>query len=118
MTHFFVGNLAYAATERDVAVAFNAVGVYAQNIRIIVDHTTQRPRGFAFFDADGDPQTVIDTLTGLQLHGRAIRVALATRQQREAGTDDSSTGYAKVWRSSDSRTVGNSRGHARRAFRE
>jgi len=48
----YVGNIPFTADERDIRAFFEGASI--GNIKIVIDRQTQRPRGFAFVDFEGD----------------------------------------------------------------
>ncbi len=86
----FVGNVSFDATEIELQDLFATAGPVA-DVNIVTDRSTGRPRGFAFVTM-GSPeaaQNAIQTLSGKDLHGRAISVTEARpredRPPREGG---------------------------------
>ena len=81
----FVGNLAFAATERDLEESFGAFGEI-EEAKIIFDRETGRSRGFAFvtFTSTEAAEAAL-ILDGHNLAGRNIRVSIATERPRNNG---------------------------------
>ncbi len=83
----FVGNLSFDITENDLQDAFAAFGTVTE-ANLMMDRTTNRPRGFAFVtmsNAD-EAQKAIDGLNGKDLAGRSLTVNVAKpREERPAG---------------------------------
>lgn len=75
MTNIYVGNLSYDATEDDLREAFSQFG-QVNEVSIITDRQTGRPRGFAFVEMpDGnEAATAIQQLNLAEIAGRAITV--------------------------------------------
>lgn len=83
-TKLYVGNLSYDTTENDLQDAFAAHGTVEQ-VNLIQDNATGRPRGFGFVTMS-DPtaaQAAIAALNGTELGGRALTVNEA--RPREGG---------------------------------
>jgi RNA recognition motif-containing protein len=83
----FVGNLSFNTTENDLQDAFAAHGSVTE-ANIVMDRTTNRPRGFAFvtMGTDEEAQKAISSMNGVDLDGRAITVNIAKpREERPAG---------------------------------
>jgi cold-inducible RNA-binding protein len=81
----YVGNLSYDVTEEELRSAFAADGRGVQDVAIITDRETGRPRGFAFVTmaSDDDARAAIEALNGQSLQGRTIKVNEA--QDRRGG---------------------------------
>ncbi|HEY3761982.1 MAG TPA: RNA-binding protein [Verrucomicrobiae bacterium] len=84
----FVGNLSFDATENDLQDAFAAFGTVTET-NLIMDRTTNRPRGFGFvtMSTAEEAQKAIAGLDGHDLAGRAMKVNIA--QPREERSDRS-----------------------------
>src|ERR1700678_4336627 len=83
----FVGNLSFDITENDLQDAFAAHGTVSET-NLVMDRTTNRPRGFAFvtMSTGEEAQKAISALNGAELDGRAITVNVARpREERPAG---------------------------------
>ena len=71
----YVGNLSFQTTEQNLNELFSPHG-NVNEVKIITDRETQRPRGFAFVtmaDARGG-QAAIDALNGKSFEGRDLTV--------------------------------------------
>jgi cold-inducible RNA-binding protein len=83
----FVGNLSFDTTENDLQEAFAAFGTVTE-ANLMMDRTTNRPRGFAFvtMSSADEAQKAIAGLNGRELSGRALTVNVARpREERPAG---------------------------------
>ena len=83
----FVGNLSFNVTENDLQDAFAAHGTVTET-NIMMDRTTNRPRGFGFvtMSTPEEAQKAIAALNGAQLGGRALTVNIARpREERPGG---------------------------------
>ena len=83
----FVGNLSFETTENDLQDAFAAYGSVTE-ANLVMDRTTNRPRGFAFvtMSTAREAQKAIDGLNGKDLGGRALTVNVARpREERPGG---------------------------------
>ena len=83
----FVGNLSFNTTENALNDAFAAHGTVTET-NLMVDRTTNRPRGFGFvtMSTEAEAQKAIAALNGTQLDGRAITVNVARpREDRPSG---------------------------------
>ncbi|RFA25593.1 RNA-binding protein [Alkalilimnicola ehrlichii] len=80
MKSIYVGNLPFTATENEVRDLFGAYGD-VDEVRLITDRETGRPRGFAFVKMNGESaERAINALNGTNLGGRDLRINEA--QQR------------------------------------
>lgn len=71
----YVGNLSYNTTQDALEQQFSAYG-QVEEVAIINDRETGRPRGFAFVTmANHDEgQQAIDAINGVELDGRTLTV--------------------------------------------
>lgn len=71
----YVGNLSYSTTEDALSAAFAAFGA-VDEVAMISDRETGRPRGFAFVTMSNDEEgrAAIEKLNGTELDGRTITV--------------------------------------------
>jgi len=71
----YVGNLSYSTTQDTLQAEFAAHG-QVEEVAIITDRETGRPRGFAFVTMANDEEgrTAIETLNGREVDGRTITV--------------------------------------------
>lgn len=85
----FVGNLAWATTDRSLGEAFETYGTVVDS-RVIFDNMSGRSRGFGFvtFEKAESAAEALDGMEGQDVDGRAIRVARATRKTRYASNRD------------------------------
>lgn len=72
----YVGNLSYNTTEDELRDAFGQDGRAVEEVAIVMDRETGRPRGFAFVTmaSDKDAQAAISALDGQAVGGRTLRV--------------------------------------------
>jgi RNA recognition motif-containing protein len=83
----FVGNLSFETTEKDLRDTFAAQGTVTE-ANLIMDRTTNRPRGFAFvtMSTDEEAQKAIAALNGKDMKGRALTINVAKpREERAPG---------------------------------
>lgn len=80
----FVGNLSFQSTDESIRSAFGAHG-QVDEVAIITDRETGRPRGFCFVTMpnDNEAQAAIESLDGSSIDGRNINVSQA--RERGAG---------------------------------
>ncbi len=71
----YVGNLSFSTTEESLQNEFSAHG-QVEEVAVITDRDTGRPRGFAFVSMsnDGEARAAIESLNGTELDGRTITV--------------------------------------------
>jgi len=71
----YVGNLSYSTTEETLSSEFGAFGE-VEEVAVISDRETGRPRGFAFVTMSGDDEgrEAIEKLNGAEMDGRTITV--------------------------------------------
>jgi RNA recognition motif-containing protein len=83
MTKIYVGNLPFSAAETDIRALFSQHGT-VENVSVITDRETGRPRGFAFVEMSrADASRAIQNLNGKDMGGRPLRVNEA--QERTGG---------------------------------
>ena len=75
MKKLFVGNLAFDTTEDALRELFSPLGEL-QQVKIMTDRDTGKPRGFAFVEMsqDDDAAKAIAALNGKEFGGRALTV--------------------------------------------
>lgn len=71
----YIGNIAYTTTEQSLRDAFSQYGT-VEDVAVIMDRETGRPRGFAFvtMKSDAEGKEAVEQLNGTQLDGRTIAV--------------------------------------------
>ncbi|MEM7104786.1 MAG: RNA-binding protein [Bacteroidota bacterium] len=71
----YVGNLPFSATDDEVRELFEEYGT-VNEVKLITDRETGRPRGFGFVEMaeDVDLDTVIKALDSYEFNGRKLRV--------------------------------------------
>src|SRR5262249_30193479 len=71
----YVGNLSFSTTEDALQSEFAAHG-QVEEVAVITDRDTGRPRGFAFvtMNNDNEARAAIESLNGTELDGRTITV--------------------------------------------
>ena len=74
MKSIYVGNLPFTATEDEVRDLFAAHGE-VNEVRLMTDRETGRPRGFGFVKMSAsDADAAIRALDGKNMGGRALRI--------------------------------------------
>jgi RNA recognition motif-containing protein len=83
----YVGNLAYSVTEMDLRSAFEAEGSEVQEVKMVMDRETGRPRGFAFVEmaTEDGARAAISNLNGRDLQGRAVTISEARERTGGGG---------------------------------
>ena len=78
-TKLYVGNLSFNTTEQSLRTLFEADGRRVDEVAIVMDRDTNRPRGFAFVQmaTPEDSQKAIDALNGRAVDGRTLTVSEA-----------------------------------------
>ncbi len=94
----FVGNLSFNTTENDLNDAFAAFGTVTE-ANLMMDRTTNRPRGFGFvtMSSDDEAQKAIEGLNGKEMDGRALTVNVAKPREERAGGGGGSPGRPRSW---------------------
>jgi cold-inducible RNA-binding protein len=71
----YVGNLSFSTTEETLQAEFGAHG-QVEEVAVITDRDTGRPRGFAFVSMsnDNEARAAIEALNGADIDGRTITV--------------------------------------------
>jgi RNA recognition motif-containing protein len=82
----YVGNMSFSTTEDSLREAFEKYGG-VDDVTIVTDRDTGRPRGFGFVEMgnNDEAQKAIDGLNGTELDGRTLTVNEARPQERRAG---------------------------------
>ena len=83
----YVGNLPFTATEEEIRNLFEAEGRKVENVSVISDRETGRPRGFAFVEmtTQNDADTAVQKLNGFQMGGRTLTVSEARERSFGGG---------------------------------
>jgi cold-inducible RNA-binding protein len=82
----YVGNLSFSTTEETLQAEFGAHG-QVEEVAVITDRDTGRPRGFAFvsMNNDSEARAAIEALNGTELDGRTITVNEARPKSNGGG---------------------------------
>jgi len=81
----YVGNLSFDTNEDALRTAFAEHGD-VEEVAVITDRDTGRPRGFAFVTMpDSAARTAIDALNGKELDGRTLNVNEARAKTDRGG---------------------------------
>ena len=84
-TELYVSNLAAGVTECELEALFAKVGT-CKSARLILDRETGSSRGFAFIQMESsvDARQARTQLAGQDLRGRALKVDVIVREQRNS----------------------------------
>src|SRR3954467_4102164 len=90
----YVGNLSYSVTEADLREVFAEAGT-VEDIKVVLDRDTGRPRGFAFVEmsSDAEASKATEVLNGRDIQGRAINVSEARERAGGGGGGGGGRGY-------------------------
>lgn len=81
MKSIYVGNLPFSASEDEIRELFAQYGE-VNEVRLITDRETGRPRGFGFVRMDpAEADTAIEALNGTEMGGRTLRINEAQERQ-------------------------------------
>jgi cold-inducible RNA-binding protein len=82
----YVGNLSFSTTEETLQAEFGAHG-QVEEVAVITDRDTGRPRGFAFvsMNNDNEARAAIEALNGTEIDGRTITVNEARPKSNGGG---------------------------------
>lgn len=82
----YVGNLAFAVSDRDLRELFAQAGS-CESAAIVTDRATGRSRGFGFvtMQSDDDAQKAIAQLNGQDFRGRTLTVSEARERETTRG---------------------------------
>lgn len=82
----YVGNLSFNVDSNQLTDTFSEFGT-VDSANVITDRDTGRSKGFAFVEmsTDGEAQTVIQKLNGMELSGRAMNISEAKPQEPRNG---------------------------------
>ena len=97
----YLGNLEYGVTESDLRNLLEEKGISVQEIKLISDKYTNRPKGFGFaeFATEEEAQKAIDALNGQELNGRTLKVSKAQKMKPRRDNFGSGGGYGGGGRS-------------------
>jgi RNA recognition motif-containing protein len=85
VTKLYVGNLPFTASEDAVRALFAKHGTVEQ-VSLINDRDTGRPRGFGFVEmSNADASRAMQALNGTDFDGRPLKVNEAQERERSGG---------------------------------
>jgi RNA recognition motif-containing protein len=75
----YVGNIPYQTSEEQLRTLFEEGGGQVQEVKIVTDRETGRPRGFAFVElsTDAEAEAAVGALNGKDFGGRPLTVSEA-----------------------------------------
>ncbi len=81
----YIGNMSFNSTEASLEALFGSYGE-VQEVAVVTDRETGRPRGFAFVTMDDDgARKAIEALNGKEFEGRTLTVNEARPRESRAG---------------------------------
>lgn len=95
----YVGNLSYSTTQEALETAFSDHG-RVDEVAIVMDRETGRPRGFAFVTMNNEQEAraAIDGVNGREIDGRTVTVNEARpKAERSGGGGGRSGGGGRRW---------------------
>ena len=86
-TRLYVGNLPFSADEHGVRTLFEQNERKVEEVKLITDRDTGRPRGFGFVEmgSSEDADNAIRELNGYEFEGRQLTVNEARERTRGGG---------------------------------
>jgi RNA recognition motif-containing protein len=75
----YVGNIPYQTSEAQLRTLFEQEGGQVEEVKIVTDRETGRPRGFAFVEmaTDAQAEAAVGSLHGQSFGGRPLTVSEA-----------------------------------------
>ena len=81
----YVGNMSFNTTESSLEALFSNYGE-VQEVAVVTDRDTGRPRGFGFVTMDDEgARSAIEALNGNEFEGRALTVNEAKPRENRRG---------------------------------
>jgi cold-inducible RNA-binding protein len=82
----YVGNMSYSTSEQTLREKFEEFGS-VDEVKIMTDRETGRPRGFAFvtMSNDAEASAAMEALNGQDLDGRALKINEARPRAQGGG---------------------------------
>ena len=81
----YVGNMAFSTTEASLETLFSTHGE-VQEVAVVTDRDTGRPRGFGFVTMDDEgARKAIEALDGNEFEGRTLKVNEAKPRENRGG---------------------------------
>lgn len=96
-TRLYVGNLPFSADENEIRELFAQNGRTVNEVRLITDRETGRPRGFGFVEmgSNEDADGAIRELNGFEFGGRPLTVNEARERSGGGGRGGRGGGYRR-----------------------
>ncbi|MCA9257755.1 MAG: RNA-binding protein [Planctomycetales bacterium] len=93
----YVGNLSYNTTQDTLHEQFSAHG-QVEEVAVITDRETGRPRGFAFVTMknDDEARAAVESINGKEIDGRTVTVNEA-RPKADRGPRGGGGGGGRRW---------------------
>ena len=89
----YVGNLPFSASDDEIRTMFSEYGT-VEEVNLITDRDTGRPRGFGFVEMSGGADEAIQALHQKDMGGRSLNVNEARpRQERSNRGYDREQGW-------------------------
>ena len=93
----YVGNMSFTTTESSLEALFSNYG-QVQEVAVVTDRDSGRPRGFGFVTMDDDgARAAIDALNGNEFEGRALNVNEAKPRENRGGGGNRGGGRRDRW---------------------
>jgi RNA recognition motif-containing protein len=94
----YVGNLSYSTTQESLESAFSEHG-RVEEVAIVMDRETGRPRGFAFVTMNNDQEAraAIEGVNGREIDGRTVTVNEARPKAERSGGRGGGAGGGRRW---------------------
>jgi RNA recognition motif-containing protein len=91
----YVGNMSFSTSEQALRSEFEKHGT-VDEVTIVTDRETGRPRGFAFVNMPNasEGQAALEALNGAEVDGRTLNVSEA-RPRKEGGGGGGRGGYRR-----------------------
>ena len=83
-TRLYVGNLPFSTDEQQLRELFEQNSRSVEEVKLITDRETGRPRGFGFVEME-DATAAMGALDGFEMNGRALRVNEAQERRERSG---------------------------------
>ena len=94
----FVGNIPYQTDDAQLRSLFEQDGGQVEEVKIVTDRETGRPRGFAFVEMqDGDARKAIGALHEREVDGRRLNVNEARAREDRGGGGGGGGGSRGGW---------------------
>ena len=86
-TRLFVGNLPFSAEEQTIRELFEQNDLVVEDVKLITDRDTGRPRGFGFVEmgSSEDADKAVQALNGYEMDGRQLNVNEARERSGGGG---------------------------------